>query len=723
MFIGRHLPLSLLILIFLPLALLYAYSVPIFESPDELYHFGMIHHLAEARQLPVQVPGQLTIYQQEGSQPPLYYLLGAALVSPIARDDFLALRRFNPHGVLGVPGVEGNKNRMLHPQVYPPDLHGTTLAVYVVRLFSIMLGAVTVCAVYAAARVLLPGCQAAALLAAGLTAFNPQFLFISASVNNDTLVTALNSVVIWRMLVLLRDGFRVRDSLLLAVLIALATLSKLSGLVLVPVVALAGGYVAVRDRDWRGLVQLGAAMVTAWVLLAGWWYLRNLILYDELFGTQRMLDTYGRRMPLGFGAWLGTMAREFTGLRRSYWGVFGWFSIETLPVFYAVMDVMSLLAAAGFVAYLWRIRADRAKGVQVMFVCLALTLGFGSFLGWTTQVEATQGRLLFPYVACSSPLLALGISELARLTGRRSPAGLIVPLGVFAAAVPFITLMPEYAPPPRLTVLPAEATPVDAQFGVIRLLGFETPDRRYAPGESIPITLYWQPAAQTVEDYSLALEVFLPDGVVIGKLDTYPGWGSLQTSRWQPGVIYADTVRVPLMPQAEGMGVLRVKIGWWIYPVGAALAPTRRDGTPLAGVDVAAGAFASADTAPDLALFQPAAAPDFGGVFRLLGHRWDGEMLLLAWQATAAPDADYTVFVQALDEGFGVLAAQGDAPPALPTRYLRRGERFITHHTLMPARPPRAGEYPLVIGWYSATRRLATSAPGDAYPLMQVRLP
>src|SRR5262249_21656043 len=161
----------------------------------------------------------------------------------------------NPHAKAGVPGASDNKNLVLHDSPHPP-LEKTALAVFVARLFSIALGTITVYAVYASARLI--ASENVALLAAGLTAFNPMFLFITASVNNDNLVMALNSVIIWQMLVMLRDGFNMRRSLLLAILIALTSLSKLSGLVLIPVVILAALWLVSRQRNWRGLITLAA---------------------------------------------------------------------------------------------------------------------------------------------------------------------------------------------------------------------------------------------------------------------------------------------------------------------------------------------------------------------------------------------------------------------------------------------------------------------------------
>src|SRR5215813_13879724 len=93
-------PITLLLGAFVVLALIYAWATPPLEASDELWHFGMIDSIAKTGVLPVQVvsvPKVHTAWEQEGSQPPLYYLITAALVSPIDRSDFDTLRQPNPH--------------------------------------------------------------------------------------------------------------------------------------------------------------------------------------------------------------------------------------------------------------------------------------------------------------------------------------------------------------------------------------------------------------------------------------------------------------------------------------------------------------------------------------------------------------------------------------------------------------------------------------------------
>ena len=239
--INKHL--AGLLLVFVVLCLVYAWATPPFEASDELWHFGAINHIANTGSLPVQQVGVETAWEQEGSQPPLYYLISAALIAPINRDDFYFVRQPNPHVIAGVPGAVGNKNLVLHDSAHPP-LQNTFLAVYILRLFSIVFGCVTIIAVYQTAALLNIQNRYFPLLAAGLAAFNPMFIFITASVNNDNLVTVLNSLLIWQMMILLRDGFSTRRSLFMALLIAAASLTKLSALVMIPVVLLAALWAA-----------------------------------------------------------------------------------------------------------------------------------------------------------------------------------------------------------------------------------------------------------------------------------------------------------------------------------------------------------------------------------------------------------------------------------------------------------------------------------------------
>lgn len=707
------------LLLFIVLCLGYAWATPPFEASDELWHFGAINYIADTGLLPLQEVGIETPWEQEGSQPPLYYLISAALVAPIDRSDFEAVRQPNPHVIAGVPGAVGNKNLVLHDSAHPP-LAKTVLAVYVLRLFSIVLGCITITATYKTAQLLdLPN-RYFPLAAAGLAAFNPMFIFITASVNNDNLVTALNSLLIWQVMLLLRDGFRTPRSIFIALLIAAASMTKLSGLVMIPVAGLAGLWALRQTRNWRGLITLGVLIGVVWLLLAGWWYARNLTLYGELFGTRTMVAVAGPREG-GFG--LDTLLGEFQGFRFAYWALFGAVNIMTFRWFYDVMDIVTVLALVGLGVYVWRNRRNIERLVPVFILGVAILGGIVGVIGWTAQTYASQGRLLFPFIAAVSTLLALGIFALAERIKNLKPSLLLAPigaLGVFALIVPFASIAPEYAPPAPLERVPDSVRQVYARFGDVMLVGYNAPDARYAPGGTLPITLYWQVIGSFDRDLSLYLHALTSDGRELGKIDSYPGGGRLRTTTWIPGAVYADTYAIFLSDEAVDPSRLRIQVGWRDNVTGDLVEAVDANSLPLNSVMLDAGAIAAPQVIETDGHLTTVPDVNFGGLM-LTGYNLDGDQLTLAWKMLNAPPADYTVFVQVLDDA-NTVAGQGDAPPEMPTHYWRAGESFLTHHTILYSQAPAAGDYRLVVGWYKPDdfSRLDTDAPDDAYELTTI---
>ena len=560
----RSLPLQwLLPLGFFLVGLVYLYAAPNFEASDTVEHVGMIKFIADTGTLPVQSGDHDELYGQEASQPPLYYLIMAAVWNAFDTSDFDERYLPSPFTVIGDPSGRGNRNLVIYKQPYPPDLNGASLALYAIRLLSLGMGAVTVWAVIQSARVVMPGEAGVALLAGALTAYNPQFLFISASVSNDNLVNMLAALTAWRLLVMLRDGFETRRGLALALLIALASLAKLSGLVLGAVVALAAVWLLIRTQDRRGFFRLAAMMLVCWLAVAGWWYARNLTLYGELFGTSTMLDYFGRR-SISLGR---LIAEEFEGLRVSYWAVFGAFNIVVDDLFYRLMDFLTLAGALGFVLFLWRRRRSTRLVAAVGFLALLLALGAASLIAWSLDTWASTGRLLFPYITSASILLALGIHA------THIPKSLIIaPLFVFSLAAPFIYIIPNYDHPPAVAQLPASAAPVDVRWGDLRLVAYELPAQKtWRAGDEIPLAFYWRAEAQSPLAYALVLSLVDEAGDAISRIETWPGWGAMPHPWMSLGETYRDDYIMEIPAEAAGQGELALEIRWYVFPHGPEL--------------------------------------------------------------------------------------------------------------------------------------------------------
>lgn len=729
-------PLQWVLLFYGVFGLIYVSSTPIFEASDELWHFGVVEHIRETGELPVQDPDNVNpLYRQEGSQPPLYYWIAAAISAPFDISDSDQYREPNPHAQAGVPGSFGNKNLVLHDTAGVP-LAGTPLAVYAIRIASLLMGAATIWAVYQSGKVLAPHRPIAGLIAAIITAFNPMFIFIAGSVNNDNLVIMLNSFAIYFMLLTLRDGFVLRRSLAIAALVALAALTKLSALVLVPVIALAALWLANRDKDWRGLVILGGAMLVAWGIIAGWWYLRNIQLYGELFGTATMAAVAGPREE---AFTLGTLLAEFQGFRLSYWGVFGAFNIQTTSIFYGLADLLVFISMFGvmfLVAQLISIRDfsyARRELTHLLFLLGIVLVGLIAFISWTAQTYASQGRLMFPFMAAISPLLAIGFVEIIWwILFLLSPpdrsfvrAGEAVPepvlkqslqwpiriFGLFALVIPLVTIAPAYSAPTPIETLPDDVERVYARYDNVELIGYDHVDRRYVPGEVVRMTFYWRVLAQTESDQSVAIALVGQFGNPLGSIDTYPGAGTLRTSEWEEGAIYADSYNIRLTRTITGRYPFDVQVSWYedqpdnrvqivnqedqpiesvLLDVGAVIASSVRDGvTGFASLNDMEVANSEREFLPGLRL-------------RRFLYTEDSDLLTVQveWEATTNLEANYTAFAHIVNEN-GDLVGQADIFPQLPTHYWRFGELYINDHPIsfIDNNLPD-GEYRVLVGWY-----------------------
>lgn len=725
----RLLDIRLILACFLLLGLVYSIVTPVLEALDEVWHVAVVHHIVHERALPVQPadPAHTGLWRQQGSQPPLYYLVGAALTFWVDTDDFPQMVQYNPHASGGHPEVDGNKNILLHdPDREAWPYGGATLAVHLLRLYSLALGALTVYGVYRIALYIWPAQQPWAALVAALVALNPQFLYIHAGVINDTLAIALCTWVLERLLWLLGQESpleRLGWWALLGLGSGLALLSKLSAGFLLVVVALAGIYVAWRDKAWLRLVQAGLLVGLTALAVSGWWFARNVRLYGELTGLSRFVPVAGAR-PGSFG--LIDYFAELGGLELSFWGVFGWFSILADPLFYTLVRVLDYVAVAGLLWWIVRAWRESRWPERLIFERLAVLMAWflilvAALYQWNTKVMGSQGRLMFPGVASVAVGLALGLK--AWLPRRFQMTGLsVVAVMLLVAAVitPFRYIAPSYRYPPLV-----EAASVPEQVRIRygdwgELVGYDLAARTLEPGEPLRLTLYWRALRPVHVDYDLYIHLRDAQGNSVGQLDTYPGRGMYQTSLWQLGEVRRDDYVIPVdSAEMDRPGLARIEVGFGQAGAGSPVPsydPQGRAVTPVLTRFKVRGEQQAIAMGPN--------TPVFGGAVAL--SSWDvdaplspvslerGQVLHmgLEWGVIARLDGDYRVFVHLVSDDALVPLAQADGEPqdgAYPTSWWEPGERLRDERQVfIPADLP-AGDYRLLVGFYR---------PGDGQRLL-----
>ncbi len=456
---------------FIVLGVLFSVVVPIFEASDEVWHYPMAAHLARTWSLPVQplTPGAPSgPWRQEASQPPLYYALSAALTAWIDTSDMEQVRHLNPHVAAGEVTPDGsNPNLVVHDPVLERfPWNGTVLAIHLVRLFSVALGAWAVYLTWALVHELYPDPSWLALAAAAVHAFTPMYLFISASVNNDNLIVPLCS---WALLLMVRriknQESGIRHSLLLGAVIGSGLLTKASAIGLLPLAAATLAWEA-----WQGIKsQIGESahpvpskiqnpkpkilvhvsrfafhvflILLPALIISGWWFYRNFRLYGDWLGLNAFYAVLGTRDVV---ADLVQLWAERFAFAAGYWGNFGGLNVPMPAWIYTILNILAILAALGLTVrfVLWvagyeskvngsadrqipnsspQIQNPKSKIQKLWpFAWDSLTAAralawawpaavFVSWIRWATITWSSQGRLIFSAIPMWSLALVMGL--------------------------------------------------------------------------------------------------------------------------------------------------------------------------------------------------------------------------------------------------------------------------------------------------------------------------
>ncbi|PJF48179.1 MAG: phospholipid carrier-dependent glycosyltransferase, partial [Chloroflexi bacterium] len=633
------------------------------------------------------------------------------------------------------PYAPGNKNVLIiTPEKRAFAYRGTTLAAVALRLLGILPGCVTVWLAFGIAH-LATGDRRVAAVAMALTAFNPMFLTVTTAVSNDGLLITLTTAALYVLMQALAQGVTLQRAFVFGVLAGLASLAKLSGALLLPLasamlVAPRPEHGAATSRPhWSKLI---AAVAMLWLLIAGWWYIRNVLLYGEPTGTAMMAAiAHPRRI-----SFLEALA-EFEGLRLSYLAVFGHFNVPADGLAYQAFDIFLLACLAGLILHLARRRRSMSAAYWLRVGALAAypMLTYAALVRWTMMTPASQGRLLFPAIAALSTLMALGLVELAQTTFiiRRHhvapfaalPAASCIGLFILAAISPFRYVIPAYMPP-LVDDLPEGMTPARQRFDAFaEVVGYGVQPQAVYPGDKVRVSVVMRARQPTAFDYLLVVSLLGRDNRPLARFDTFTGGGLLPSSQWRADQMWRDDVDLIVPEDAEAPATLRVQFALYDRGSGDIIPSYDDQGNP--GAPVFDGAtllpVASSDKADNSAWI--AALGDIGllQAARFAPSATAGQPLTvtLTWR-TLRPTRDaYTTFVHLVDER-GTLRAQGDAPPLdgqFPTTRWRAGVTFDdSYPVLLPAELP-PGRYRLFVGLYHAadlTRLPAFDRGGKRLP-------
>jgi hypothetical protein len=719
----KHWPLFIVLLVYLALALAYSLASPIYEPTDELRHFRYVRHILVYRELPVQsAEGP----RAQSHHPPLYYGLGALASWWVQVDqDVYYKPTNNPFWAYRYWELSfDNKNQYLHGADEQFPFHGITLAVYAVRWMTVLIGAAVVCVTYVIGRDIAPDKPGVAIGAAAVIAFNPQFIYLSGAINNDILAALCGAAVLWACVRLVRDGPSWRTDVLTGTFYGLALLTKFNLVALLGLIGLAHLIVLWRTKDWRATLRGGLIILGVAVIIAGWWFARNWVLYGDPT-AMNMVNELWEGGEASEGWW--AVGQSLPYLWSSLWGRFGYGQLPLPEAVYQMVFWFCVIALSGLF-----IPRREGPSIILLIPLLASIFLFVAVVAYYIAIQPAgpMGRFLFPCLPAFAMLISLGLDRF--LPDRRSwIAGAGTAIGLAALAIYALVgvLALGFGRPRPLNDAQIAAIPnrVDVQFGdAARLLGYDVTPTDAKPGDVVEVTLYWEPLAQTEQNQAVFVHLLSDEGTMVAQRDTYPGLGSYLTTMWRPGVAFADVYRLHIPEAAYAPDSGYIQVGLYLPDGPRLVTPDGGDALRLETVNIL----------PHDSEFPNPLDANFDNKAALIGYTLDrravrpGETirLTLYWRALAPMETSYSVLAQVVSGQDRWSWNNGWPVEGLaPTHTWEQGQIIEDVRELRMGDTTPPGFYDIEVGMYWDEGRLPLVAEdghltGDRVLLCKVRV-
>jgi 4-amino-4-deoxy-L-arabinose transferase-like glycosyltransferase len=429
----------------------WAATTPPYWVPDEIAHIGYVQFLAERGELP-RAGG--TLSEEQFSVP--FYIQGRP--SWLAADDRALFERVDQdlarsedgqaQYLSGYPPLYYAIDSIPYRIAYAADFPDR---IFVMRLLSALLAALTVLFVFMFVREVLPSTPWAWTVGGLAVAFQPMFGFMSGGVNNDNLLFVASAALLYLMARAFRRGLDLRLGVAIGLTVAVGLLTKQTLFGILPGVALGLGLIIARlPRGGRRPAVKGALAAAAIGLLpwAVWAVTVNYILDRPTAVTGGVgTGTAGVTIPgqlsylwQSFLPKLPFMTDFFPFYLpwdiyfQGFMGRFGWaeytFPLNWQRAALALFVVLSVLAGVE----LWRNRDILKRrwieplSYAVMFVGLLLLIALAAYR-YQVVMPGTffeQGRYLLPLLGLYGVFMALAARGAGRRFGPALGAFLIV---------------------------------------------------------------------------------------------------------------------------------------------------------------------------------------------------------------------------------------------------------------------------------------------------------
>lgn len=717
--------------VLLTLLLGFAYSAinPIHEGTDELRHYRFIQYIIQNKSLPVQ--GQEDCRSQS-HHPPLFYLMAASVSFWVdTGQDVCHNPQANPFwGYRQWEVGTDNKNQYLHQPAEDFPWRGESLAAHLARAVNVLLGGLAVGITWLTARLIWPNNRWMAFGAVPLMAFLPQFLYMSGTLNNDVIAAVAGGLVcLAGVLLMRRPGVLinpVRWGVLYGAIYSLALMSKFNlapfglplGIVIIYKTIWLGGARLFRfSKPEKSFVVAGFAFIGSTAVFAGWWFLRNQILYGEPTGFRILTELWGVREASS--SW-GLLWIELPGIWSSFVGRFGFGQIPLpYPIYTFSWALTTFAILSIFIYLLWlftiqdkqpemaHVKAElQSQAPHLLLLGLVALIAIVVVFAYVLVSPAgAMGRFLFPGLPAFAILIFWGVTRLPTLFHWNIDRPLAITFNIVMLFVAiwalFGYLQPAYARPEILT---ADHTSLASPFDdhqpepiffapFVELTEARVSRRGFVPGEKITLNITWSVVEKPFGDFYFFVHLIDQEtGELIAQRDTHPATGKFPMSLWQAGDVFQDQIEIPV-PETIHPGTAEVVIGFYAPIEEYRLAIYDSAGNGLGD----SYTVASVDLLERQGAYPNAQNWNFEGRARLRGFEYSertlaaGEPLkiTLYWDILDREAAEHTDIIVLLYGENGTVTEQSKTFSELLSPPYRRGsvldEYIIDLHALPPA--------------------------------------
>ncbi len=436
-------PLCILLMFTFIKGIVWSAVIPPFQASDEQNHFAYIQFVAEngRRSIPwsekniseeLALTLNLTSFSSTGTHP-FYTFQKSKTTNGINEDEINKLP------------FESRKNYVQQAagSAYPPIYyligsffykslynHPIIDRVYAVRLWSILLGVLTVLLVFKISELFLPKSKNIPLATAAIVTLHPSFSFITSTITIDALTIFYTTLLSYLWIMIFKDRLAWKFSLSVFLLSFLSIFVR-ETLSVAPAITLLVIVLRLKIKSYIKVSFLSGVALILYLFVRSIFF-NNILSNTPLENSFRLLSNfvkqsnflssqiYSGELFKNVISYLNNLIRDFNNNIFSwYWAIFGWLEVQLPFNFYRIFKLLTVISFAGIVLISLGKKKDihivaRKDLAFIIFLIFAIAFpiflfDFQKFVSEVGHPFGFQGRYLLPGIAVQVFLFVQGL--------------------------------------------------------------------------------------------------------------------------------------------------------------------------------------------------------------------------------------------------------------------------------------------------------------------------